>query len=376
MEKEILTRNELYNLVWSVPLLTLSKKYAISDVGLRKICIRMEIPLPRAGHWQKLQFGKRIDKPSLSATYSGEIEVSLSIRTEEMKNIPSKPSPSKILQAKIETEMTSVLSVPDRLNNPDKLIIAAKESLNRRDQYEHNGMVSCERGELDIKVARVNIPRALRFMDTLIKILRKRGHGIEMRNDKTCVLVDGQDIEIRLREKLRKEIVRGTYSDSTVYKPNGLLAFQLGSYNDKEWKDGKQTIEEMLSKIIAKIETVAQERKEWEIQWQKKQEIRAEEERIRKEYEKRKEKDLSDFKSVLLKSSRWHKAVNLRNYIDEVEAKAQAKDCLDEDLKSWIIWARSKADWYDPFTETEDELLQEIDRETLEPVKKSYSFNW
>lgn len=376
MKEEILTRHELYNLVWSVPLLTLSKKYAISDVGLRKICIRMEIPLPRVGHWQKLQFGKIINKPNLSINYSGEKEVSLSLRTEEMKNIPVTPSPTNVLQKKIENEMTSVLSVPDRLSNPDKLIVTAKESLNRRDQYENNGMVSCERGELDIKVARANIPRALRFMDTLIKILRKRGHGIEMRNDKTCVLIDGQDIEIRLREKLRKEIVKGTYSDSTVYKPNGLLAFQLGSYHDKEWKDGKQTIEELLSKIIAKIEVVAQERREWEIQWQKKQEMRAEEERIRKEYEKRKEKDLSEFKSVLLKSARWHKAVNLRNYIDEVEAKAQAKDCLDEELKSWIIWARGKADWYDPFTETSDELLQEIDRETLEPIKKSYSFSW
>ncbi|MFT3845774.1 MAG: hypothetical protein QM725_12030 [Lacibacter sp.] len=376
MEKEILTREQLYNLVWSLPLLTLSKKYAISDVGLRKICIRMEIPLPRAGHWQKIQFGKSIDKPDLSAGYSGEKEVSLSLRTEEMKDIPATPSPSKILQKKIETEMTSVLSVPDRLSNPDKLIVVAKESLNKRDRYEHNGMVSCERGELDIKVARANIPRALRFMDSIIKILRKRGHGIEFRNDKTCVHIDDQYIEIRLREKLRKEIVKGTYYDSTVYKPNGLLAFQLGSYNDKEWKDGKMTIEEMLSAIIAKIEIVAEERKECQIQRQKEQEIRAEEERIRKEYEKRKEKDLSEFKSMLLKSSRWHKAVNLRNYIDEVEAKAQAKDCLDEELKSWIIWARSKADWYDPFTETTDELLQEIDRETLEPIKKSYSYSW
>jgi hypothetical protein len=50
MEKEIVTRKELYDLVWSVPLQTLSKKQAIAGVGRRKICVKMEIPLPRAGH--------------------------------------------------------------------------------------------------------------------------------------------------------------------------------------------------------------------------------------------------------------------------------------------------------------------------------------
>ena len=142
MEKETFTRNELYDLVWSVPLLTLSKKYAISDVGLRKICIKMEIPLPKAGHWQKLQFNKKTNQPKLSANYNGDKEVILSLRTEEMKNIAASPSPSKILQQQIEKEMQPTLSVPEKLSKPDELIIAARESLNRKDRYEHNGMVS------------------------------------------------------------------------------------------------------------------------------------------------------------------------------------------------------------------------------------------
>lgn len=376
MEKETLTRNELYDLVWSVPLLTLSRKYAISDVGLRKICVRMEIPLPKAGHWQKLKFNKKTNQPKLSANYNGDKEVSLSLRTEEMKNITATPSASKILQQQIEQEMKPALSVPEKLSNPDKLIVTARESLNRKDRYEHNGMVSCERGELDIRVARPNIPRALRFMDTLIKALRKRGHDIEINNDKTYVRIDGQKIEIRFREKLKKEIVKGTHYDSTEYRPTGILAFQIGTYHDKEWKDGMILIEEMLSKIIAKLELIAQEQKERELQWKREREIRDEQERIRKEHEKRKENDLLNFKNTLLKSSRWHKAVNLRNYIDEVEAKAKAKNKLNDELQSWLAWARRKADWYDPFTETTDELLQDIDRETLEPIKKPYSYSW
>jgi hypothetical protein len=43
-----LTRKELYDLVWSAPFTILAKKYSISDVGLRKICIRMIISFPKS----------------------------------------------------------------------------------------------------------------------------------------------------------------------------------------------------------------------------------------------------------------------------------------------------------------------------------------
>jgi hypothetical protein len=47
MEQVTLTRRDLYDFVWSTPMTTIAKKYLISDVGLRKICISINIPLPR-----------------------------------------------------------------------------------------------------------------------------------------------------------------------------------------------------------------------------------------------------------------------------------------------------------------------------------------
>jgi hypothetical protein len=47
MEK---TRQELFELVWSMPMTKLSKQFELSDVGLRKICIKNQIPLPPQGH--------------------------------------------------------------------------------------------------------------------------------------------------------------------------------------------------------------------------------------------------------------------------------------------------------------------------------------
>ena len=60
MEEIKFTRKELYDLVWSSPLSVLAKKYNISDNGLRKNCIKMNIPLPETGYWQKLRYGKTV----------------------------------------------------------------------------------------------------------------------------------------------------------------------------------------------------------------------------------------------------------------------------------------------------------------------------
>ncbi len=71
------------------------------------------------------------------------------------------------------------------------------------------------------------------------------------------------------------------------------------------------------------------------------------------------------FKTLLQKAARWHKATNLRNYIAEVEAKNMAGGNQPDDLSAWLDWATAKADWYDPFVEQPDELLDTVDRETL-----------
>jgi hypothetical protein len=60
MDTVILTRRELYGLVWSAPLSTLCKNYQVSDAGLRKTCIRLAIPLPMMGHWNKVIAGKKV----------------------------------------------------------------------------------------------------------------------------------------------------------------------------------------------------------------------------------------------------------------------------------------------------------------------------
>jgi hypothetical protein len=62
MEK---SRVELFELVWAKPMTHLAKELGLSDVGLRKICVKFGIPLPPRGYWARLQVGKRDPRPEL-----------------------------------------------------------------------------------------------------------------------------------------------------------------------------------------------------------------------------------------------------------------------------------------------------------------------
>lgn len=62
MEK---TRLELFDLVWQKPMTHLSKELGLSDVGLRKICVKFGIPLPARGYWSRLQHGRNDPKPEI-----------------------------------------------------------------------------------------------------------------------------------------------------------------------------------------------------------------------------------------------------------------------------------------------------------------------
>ncbi len=224
MEEITLTRRELYDLVWSQPMLTLSKKYSISDVGLRKICIRMNIPIPKAGYWQKLQFKKRAPAKTLPKEFTGSEKIDLRLREEGEEKMPGIRSQLSVLQKEIENDSRLILSVPEKLVNPDKLVLAAKESLDKKlNHTSFKGVINCEKNMLDIRVSPENVKRSLRFIDTLIKSLKKRGHDILIKNSHTYAIVEEGNIEICMREKLKKVIVHNGYSDGTEYHPNGIL---------------------------------------------------------------------------------------------------------------------------------------------------------
>ena len=374
MKKFIISREELYDQVWSKPLKVIAKKYHTTDYALRIICKKYQIPLPKSGHWMKIQFGKPVDVELLDENYDGPNDVSLS-ETPTPKNIITlsvEPSPVEALKNEIENDKKVSLIVPDRLTKPDKLIESSKNELEVKTGYSSDGNRIKAWDQLSILVTKANVGRALRFMDTFIKAIRARGHDIEIRNRETYVLIYSEKIQISFREKAKRVVMTDRSYSYTELRSTGILSFNIEGFYTKEWNDGKLKLEEQLSNILAKLELEGKRRREETIEREKR---RAEDDRKRKVIEdtqKAKEKQLEDFKTLIKNSRKHREVIMIREYIAAIEEKAKDSLELTEELKNWFKWARNKTDWYDPFINQSDLDLEDVDKNTLTFKKRSY----
>jgi hypothetical protein len=367
-----LTRKELYDLVWSTPLSKLSLKYALSSDGIKKVCKEFDVPIPENGYWSKLKYNKDVQVEKLNNTFKGQDKITLTIR-EEGDSVNLDQRPLTILTKQIESDPKSPLVVPEKLSKPDILIQNTKELHSKRKNdsyynYEKTDTVS-------IYVEEINYNRALLIMDTFIKLLRHRGHSFrrDRNNHGPNIVIKDVEFSFHIREAQKRIPPDNPYRSST-YIPTGILVLKIDeSYKAKEWKDGSQKLELQLAKIVAKLELEAEKELIWREECRLHEIQRAEEEKIRKEFEARKEKEIIKTKKLFSDAEKFDKATIYRNYIAATEQKAIKENNLTEELREWIKWANEKADWFDPFTNRKDELLNDNDREEFHKPKQTHN---
>jgi hypothetical protein len=377
MENTILTRQELYDLVWENPLSKLAKKYNLSDNGLRKVCKKLDIPLPKNGYWQKIQYNKKVSKEKLPVNNSVETSITLKFRDNSETIINGEGNELNHLTKELQNVLKDTIVFPEKLTRPHQLIIDAKNDLKTKEpSYQHNikGLLNTSSGILNITVAPPSVKRALLFMDVFIKALQKRGHKITVKEG-TKIVIDNIEIGIGLRERLKRKIVKGTYYDSTELYPSNILSLSLYVYPAKDWTDTDTSkLEDKIPNIIAKLELQAIEEKRkaierelWHIEYERQR-------KIEEDFKARKEQEKIKTKKLFSDAEKFDKATIYRNYIAATEQKAIKENNLTEELKDWIKWANEKADWFDPFTNKEDELLNDNDREEFHKPKQPNNY--
>src|SRR5579862_2060904 len=143
-----LSRQELYDLVWSTPMKTLAAQFGLSDVGLKKICARATIPTPDRGYWAKREAGKetiQVALPKREPGMSDEVVVARGINywhhnwTEDelLGPLPSPPKFPESIESVREriAKVIGIVTVPQKVKgwHPtiDQLL---KEDERRREQ--------------------------------------------------------------------------------------------------------------------------------------------------------------------------------------------------------------------------------------------------
>jgi hypothetical protein len=126
---ERFTRKTLYDLVWSEPMKTLSARFGISDVALKKTCERVGIPTPERGYWAKKDAGRETFQaafPLRPPGMGGEVEVggggnaSYGYRNNEEFLKPIGPPPD--FSEAIETVRARIVEQVGKVTVPKKVL--------------------------------------------------------------------------------------------------------------------------------------------------------------------------------------------------------------------------------------------------------------
>jgi hypothetical protein len=257
MKRLDLTREELYTLVWAKPVSRLATEFGVKSWDIVKRCKQLTIPLPEQGHWARIQHNNPVEQTPLPpAAETTAAEITAETAPPDLRDSRQVHEPPILFP--VEKELS--FAVPDRLINPDKLIIAAEHTLRSRITKPNSefGTVHTELEQLNIRVSPGNVNRALRIMDTLVKCWRRRGYRIEFEGRDTLVCRRKVEQRVRLWEittKRPKETLHGYQ----LYDPTGKLAFKMEYYLGREWRDGKQFLEDQILDILNHMEVAARQ---------------------------------------------------------------------------------------------------------------------
>ena len=222
-----LHRHELYNLVWSVPMSSLAQKYGFSDVWLAKICKKYNIPRPSRGYWARKRAGEKISITSLPKRRDDPI-IDISI-------YPKRPEKEKANVDKLSIgPITKNITVPDALTDPHPLIKEAAKILANAKADETGLLVPPQKQCLDIRVSKDFLDRALRIMDTLIKVLLKVGFDVSSSEGSAIVSIYGVSLGIRICEGLKRRRI----SASELNLDGGYYQFGYNLYADRAVPSG------------------------------------------------------------------------------------------------------------------------------------------
>jgi hypothetical protein len=356
-----ITREELYERVWSQPMVKVAKDFGISDRGLAKTCKRLEVPVPPRGYWAKLQAGKRVSKIPLPVPKS-KLPPEISIQRTPVAT--ESPVPEQVrAEVNAVIEKRDRIRVPETLSSPHPII--EKWLQQKRERHTANRL-SGSRGT-DPRMDSTE-RRRLRILSTIFKEVEKLGHGVkETPEGQVYLEFESQKIEFKLSQRyqqvqvpLTEEEKRWSWRENattrTDLQPTGELCFEITTWISepirKRWRDGKRhTLEEQLGDLIAGLIYAAAIRKEWERQRAEEEARRLERERIRAEQERLRRIDAARWRHLTELAACARQANMVREFLDGLEQRARSAagdQQLSADLQSWFSWARKRADTADP----------------------------
>lgn len=401
----IFERAALFEEVWAHPLTKLAAKYGLSDNGLRKVCLALEIPLPQRGHWARIAAGHMIPKPLLPPTKR---------QTSFVSHPGPAPKPSSLatedevwLKDKVEFEKTPAnkIHVQPDLSDPHPLVKAAfraytrhREALEesrlaeeerkkpkpagakwqpnlsvfkrpRWDDYLRDGiLVDMPADVLPLRVSLEQGERALRIWNALLHACSERKVRSTVADKRLRLSVYGEDVLLRISEKVRREEVTLKTQDSRplswmrpTQKSVGTGVLRIFVDEAMHSEEPEKPLEEQLNTIFVRIYRAAFASKERRVRFEEErraaraaEERRAAERVIAEERRRLQQEELRRREQLGTEAGAWKQAQTIRTYVSHLRSEATGLTTgggVPSELADWLSWAQEVADELDPTQE-------------------------
>lgn len=391
-----LSREDLYELVWSKPMLELAKDLGLSDVGLAKRCRKLGVPVPGRGYWARVAAGQEPHRPKL-AKREGRVADDITLLA--FAPVPEESPPADVVSdlapeeaatwAQIDAVLVATVSGLEcaappiqRLARLHKVMLAKDMVWTR--QADRKGPI------VEIQVSEDQTKRALLIADTVLRGAESLGWSFEAVKPKDAgyrqrseeppdrmpmgtLIVAGEPFTFRMDEAQKRtaheptpEEIRRQQKESWFHPPpwdfswSGelrLYAHEPDSrYTLRTWKDGKRRrLEEQVRDILKGLYELALKAKARRAEHERWERERREQERLERERSTRRDAELKLIHELERQAGAWFRARLLHRYI-RVARRALGEERITaqrgKEPVDFFAWAQSYVDQLDPLHPT------------------------
>lgn len=423
-----LTRKQIYDEVWSISISGMAKKYGISYSLLWKQIKDANIPIPPAGYWTKKEYGKETVVAELKGNPDEVVELYKRMPLLSKSNADTKIQAEEksvintsqfIVENEIKENDVAINNysgeydaiLPFLSDDEKEQLFVAVSNVKITDEKErlHSKIIAhrkrIEGWEKEFKkqtpyqqkqskntapylkydVADNSLPRVFRIIDSLIKAMKPLGVDLD---DNLCFHYKTDYIKLNFSEattEMPHELTKEERMSLLKYederkryrwasKPqirkydhihNGRISVGVGM--KRRFRDGKFiTLEEQLGDLMIAIFIAINDAKLAREEREEAERKCREEQRKREELRQRYNEEVELTLALENQAEDFAMACKIRALINEVESKADN----DSEIAEWIVWAKAKADWYDPTVVAKDKFFGEREHEKSKEQKK------
>lgn len=336
-----------------------AKQFGISDVALRKTCVKHNIPTPPMGYWAKVAHGKRVARPPLPALRAGDRDhINLALRPK--RQLPAAASAALAAAQIREAADENRIAVPKQRPAAFHAAVAATERALRKARPDHEGFLHiADANCFKARIGPASAERTLLILDTLAKAIEARGYAVQADNG-VSIMVDGEPLSPTIYETRRKSAYEPTPADlkkqaeydersrrsptfyrpgikmwpTWSYAPSARLCLEITdpachSWNNEHvigrWYDRKtRRLEEYLGEVMIVLAPAAALIKHRRAEAEEQARIRAEQAELRRREAARRERAAKRHDFLLKKADAYAQHTKLLEFCEFLESQVSA----------------------------------------------------